>query len=232
MATKHTTPMRLRIQRALMRSLVRFIYHAIANVEITGWENIPEQGPYMVTFNHVSIYDPPLVLSFWPVSSEAIAAEYLWEEKWISLVVRGYGSIPVSRDFFDRSLINKTLGILAGGGILTLSPEGERSFKPGLIPAKPGIAYLAEKAGVPIVPVGVTGTTGDLIQRARRLERPEVSMRIGKPFKLPEGTSKGADRKENRKQNADTVMYKIAELLPEEYRGVYADVPEKVTGEE
>lgn len=225
MTAEYAVPMRYMILRRLMRGLIRFIFHTITRVQVTGWENVPAEGPYIVTFNHVSIYDPPLVLAFWPVNSEAIAAEYLWEEKWIGLVVRAFGAIPVSRDFFDRGLIDKTLAILEGGGVLTLSPEGERSFKPGMIPAKPGIAYLAEKAGVPIVPVGVTGTTGDLIQRARRFERPHVSMRIGKPFRLPQGVSKGVDRKELRKRSADMVMYKMAELLPEEYRGVYADLP-------
>jgi 1-acyl-sn-glycerol-3-phosphate acyltransferase len=104
-----------------------------------------------------------------------------------------------------------------------MAPEGERSHVPGMQPAKPGIAFIAEQTGLPVIPVAIVGTTDDFFQKASRGKRPLVEMRIGKPFHLPPVEGKGADRRESRQRNADLVMRHIAGLLPEQYRGVYAE---------
>jgi hypothetical protein len=73
-----------------------------------------------------------------------------------------------------------------------------------------------------VVPVGLVGTTDDVLKRVRRLQRPRLEMRIGKSFTLPPIEGSGAARREARQGNADTVMQHIARLLPPEYRGVYS----------
>jgi 1-acyl-sn-glycerol-3-phosphate acyltransferase len=88
--------------------------------------------------------------------------------------------------------------------------------------AMPGVGYIVDAARVPVVPVGLVGTTDDFWKRARRGERPLLEMRIGKPLSLPPIEEKGAARHEARQRNADLVMRHIAGLLPEEYRGEYA----------
>jgi 1-acyl-sn-glycerol-3-phosphate acyltransferase len=113
---------------------------------------------------------------------------------------------------------------LRSGSPLLIAPEGGRSHKPGLRVARPGVAYLAELTGLPIIPGGIVGTTDDFWQKATRGKRPELEMRIGKPIVLPKIEGKGKVRHESRQQNADLVMRTIAGLLPEEYRGVYTDV--------
>jgi hypothetical protein len=67
------------------------------------------------------------------------------------------------------------------------------------------------------------GTTDDFWHRAIRREKPELEMRIGKPIHLPSITEKGAARRKARQENADLVMRYLAGLLPEDYRGVYAE---------
>jgi 1-acyl-sn-glycerol-3-phosphate acyltransferase len=89
--------------------------------------------------------------------------------------------------------------------------------------ALPGIAYIVEQTKAPVVPAAIIGTTEDFWQRARRGERPLLEMRIGKPITLPENTAKGKEKHTTRQANADLVMRHLAGLLPEEYRGVYAD---------
>jgi 1-acyl-sn-glycerol-3-phosphate acyltransferase len=89
--------------------------------------------------------------------------------------------------------------------------------------AEPGVAYLMDKARVPVVPVGVIGSTDDFLKRGLNGERPEIVMNIGKPLSLQSAKEKGINRRDARQRNADFVMTKIAALLPLEYRGVYAD---------
>jgi 1-acyl-sn-glycerol-3-phosphate acyltransferase len=133
-----------------------------------------------------------------------------------------YGVIPVHRGDYDRSLFTRLISILKSGCPLLIAPEGARSHEPGMQPAKPGIAFLVEKTGVPILPVGIVGTTEDFWQRARRGERPPLEMRIGKPITLPPMRTQGTEKHTARQRNADLVMSHLAGLLPEEYRGVYA----------
>jgi 1-acyl-sn-glycerol-3-phosphate acyltransferase len=88
--------------------------------------------------------------------------------------------------------------------------------------AHSGIAYIAARAQVPVLPVGIYGSTEDMLARALRLERPLLEMRIGQPFYLPAITGRGKARRQSRQQNADLVMNNIARLLPESYHGVYS----------
>jgi 1-acyl-sn-glycerol-3-phosphate acyltransferase len=134
-----------------------------------------------------------------------------------------WGGIPVHRGDYDRAALAGVVSALDGGSPLLIAPEGGRSHVPGLRQAKPGIAYIAEETGLPVIPVGIVGTTDDFWQKASKGKRPHLEMIIGKPIKLPPVEGKGAERRESRQRNADLVMRYIAGLLPEEYRGVYTE---------
>jgi 1-acyl-sn-glycerol-3-phosphate acyltransferase len=85
---------------------------------------------------------------------------------------------------------------------------------------KPGVAYLAIKADVPIVPVGVSGQNR-IFSEWKRLRRPRIVVRMGEPFKLEpvHGRNKGQQLQER----SDEVMRRIAALVHEDLRGVYSD---------
>ena len=89
---------------------------------------------------------------------------------------------------------------------------------------KPGVAYLALKAEVPIVPVGLTGTEDRVvIERLKHLKKSEIKIIVGKPFNLPPIQRKNRDA--DLKQYTDEIMCRIGVLIPEKYRGVYANHP-------
>jgi 1-acyl-sn-glycerol-3-phosphate acyltransferase len=217
-------PFKTRLLRPLMKPTFRTIFHILGGVQITGRENIPSGQPYIAAMNHVSIFDPPFILSFWPEMLEAIGAVDLWSRKGQSTIVKMYGVIPVHRGEYDRHLLDTVQAILASGRPFLIAPEGGRSHAPGMRRAMPGIGFILERAQVPVLPVGIVGTTDDYWQRAKRGERPQLEMHIGRPFRM-EKTVKGADRHAARQQIADLVMQHIAQLLPPEYRGVYSSQP-------
>ncbi len=209
--------------RSILRFVFRGLFHLLGRVKITGLENVPKRGAYLIAFNHVSLYDAPLVIAFWPTSPEVASASDIWQRKGQDFLVRWYGGIPVHRGEYDRRLIDNLTGALQAGRPLVIAPEGGRSHTPGMRMANPGVAYLAEKTGVMVIPVGVVGTTEDYLENALRARRPTLEMRIGKPIALPPVVEKGAARRAARQRNADLVMAYIARLLPVEYRGCYAD---------
>ena len=221
----YRVPLRYRIIRLFIKPLFRGIFHILGNVRIFGKEHIPFGKPYVVAMNHVSIFDPPLVGAFWPEQLEIIGAADVFDKPGQGLVLKAYGVIPVHRGDYDRTLLVKIIHILKSGLPLLIAPEGGRSHVPAMRRAMPGVGYIIEQTGVPVVPAALVGTTEDFWQRARRGERPQLEMRIGKPINFPKITLKGAERHEARQYNADLVMRHLAGLLPEEYRGVYADSP-------
>jgi len=198
------------------------LYRTLGRVKVTGQENVPIGTPYVIAMNHISIFDPPLVVSFWPEKPEVIGAADVFEKKGQGLILSIYGVIPVQRGGYDRVLLEKILAILKVGRSLVIAPEGARSHVPAMKRAMPGIGYIIEHAQVPVIPVGLVGTTDDFWRRSMRGEKPQLEMHIGKPIIFPAVTEKGTKRREARQQNADLVMCHIAGLLPEEYHGVYA----------
>ena len=215
-------PFHIQVNRSFLRPAIRTLFHILGRVKIFGRENIPFGKPYVIAMNHISIFDPPLVVTFWPEQPEVIGAADVFEKKGQGPLLSMYGVIPVHRGDYDRILLEKVLAILKAGRPLLIAPEGGRSHEPAMRRAMPGIGYIVEHAQVPVVPVGLVGTTDDFWQRAKRGEKPNLEMRIGKPIHFPAMIQKGAQRREARQHNADLVMRHIAGLLPEEYHGVYA----------
>ena len=223
MTSADRLPARTRLARWALRPLFRGVFRLISNVTVIGSEHVPQKGAYLIAPNHVSLYDPALVMAFWPSAAEAVAASDVWERPGQSLLVSWYDVIPVHRHEYDRHALEAIWGALGAGRPVMIMPEGTRSHAPGMRNAEPGIAYILEKINVPVVPVGVVGTTDDFFRRAMRGERPSVYMYIGEPMLLPPIESKGEARRLARQRNADLIMMNIAALLPLEYRGIYAD---------
>ncbi len=197
---------RVRIARTLLRLLFRVIFRLLYQVKIEGKEHIPAGGAYLVAHNHVSIIDPPFIISFWPKTLEALGAAEVFSRRGQAAFVRMYGAIPVHRGQFDRKLINTAMDILEAGRPLIIAPEGGRSHVPGLRQAWPGIGYLVEKSGVPVIPVGVTGSTTNGLRQALRLHRPHLTMRIGRPLSLPHSAEDPKAVRAARQTNTDRIM--------------------------
>lgn len=211
--------------RPLIRGIFRLLLLLLSPIRISGKQNVPRGKVYIVAINHVSLYEAPFIGAFWPEQLEVMGAVDVWSKPGQNILARMWGGIPVHREEYDRVLFDTVLEALASGYPLLIAPEGGRSHQPGLRQAKPGIAYLVEISGLPVVPVGIVGTTDDYWEKARKGQRPVLEMRIGKPIQLPPVQGKGAERRAARQNNADLVMRTIAGLLPDEYRGVYADTP-------
>jgi len=219
----YQVPFRFKIIRPVAKFVFRGVFRALARVKIVGKENIPYGKPYVVAMNHVSIFDPPFVGAFWPEQLEIIGAIDVFSKPGQGLVLKMYGVIPVHRGDYDRPLLTKIISIIKSGIPLLIAPEGGRSHDTAMRRAKPGIAYIVEQTGAPVLPVGLVGTTEDFWRRASRGKKPSLEMRIGKHITLPRITAKGAEKHALRQRNADVVMSYLAGLLPEEYRGVYAE---------
>ena len=208
-----------------IRFIFRIVLKIIARVDITGYGNIPKTGGVIVVTNHIGRLDAILGV---------ILAD---RDDFILMVAEKYQKVPfwrwwakkVDAVWLDRYEADfRTLRIvlkrLQKGEILGMAPEGTRSETEALAKGKPGAAYLAAKANVPIIPVGLTGTEDRVVKyRLRHLRRLDINIRIGEPFYLPPMDRRNRDA--YLAQSTEEIMCRIAELLPPKYRGVYADAP-------
>ncbi len=206
-----------------MRWLFKTLGGWLARVTYEGLENLPPNGPYILTANHLSIFDLPIAYGW--LGSEDVTgwAAEKWEQHPIfGPLLRLGGGIFIQRGEVDRGALHAAVAWLQAGKIFGMSPEGTRTKTGGLARAKTGIAFLAHKTNAPIVPLGLIGTE-KIGPALKRLRRARVTVRIGKPYTLP--ALDEDNRTSGLRANTDEVMCRIAALLPPEYRGIYAEHP-------
>ena len=211
--------------RNFIRWLIRVIFNLFARVEVRGYENLPKEGSFVITTNHLGIVDVPI----------AFYALDRWDmfvmigEKWQNVglfrwVGKYFNFVFIDRFNPDIKTLRRVISLMQENNILVIAPEGTRSRTGSLIEAKPGASYLATKLNRPIVPVGITGTEDQaLLSNLKKLRRSHIIVTAGPVFTLPALPRENRD--EALKQYTDDIMCHIAALLPEKYRGVYANHP-------
>lgn len=207
----------------LERAFIRLLLFFFGRLTVHGIENVPAQGPYILAINHMSKADPPLMLLSWPAARIRFFAGEKWERHAIfGPLMKHSGAVYINRGEVDRKALRMALEALRDGAVFGVAPEGTRSRVGALIQARDGTAYLASRAKVPVVPVGLVNS--DVLgSNMAHLRRTELETRIGEPFYLPETV----ERPKGNELAACThlIMVHIAALLPERYWGYYADSP-------
>jgi 1-acyl-sn-glycerol-3-phosphate acyltransferase len=211
--------------RKLLRWLITLGVRLAAHVEICGLENAPREGGFIATSNHLGRLDVPLPYVFLKREDVTMmVAEKYHKYAIMRWLVKWLDAMWVDRFNADFSVLREGLSRLKRGGVLVIAPEGTRSKAEALLEARPGSSYLAAKAGVPIVPVALTGTEDRLVmEQYKHLRRPHIQVQVGQPFTLP--PIKGQEREQALQRYTDEIMCQIAALLPPEKRGFYANHP-------
>jgi len=201
--------------------LARLILFTCARYRVAGAANLPAAGPVLVCSNHLHLADIPVVVVSLRRKVIFMAKEDLFSGRLSRHLVHNFGAFPVRRGQIDRQAIREAETALAKGWALVMFPEGRRSLTRQLQPAFPGSALVASRSGVPILPIGITGTE-QLRKKWWMLRRPRIAVNIGAPFRLPSSEGVRLDSEELDRRTG-LIMQRIAALLPPEYRGHYRD---------
>jgi 1-acyl-sn-glycerol-3-phosphate acyltransferase len=206
--------------------LLRAILRLIARVSVYGMEHLPEYPQsFVAVSNHVGRLDPAFV--YYLLDRRDIimmVAEKYKQQTWSRWLAQAVDGIFVDRYNADIGAMREVLRRIEKGGVVTLAPEGTRSPTGALIQGWDGASYIAAKAGLPIVPVGATGTRDkEVVERLKHFKRLEVTVKVGPSFSLPPLDS--LNRDQQLVAYTEEIMCRIAAELPESYRGIYADHP-------
>lgn len=211
--------------RYILRTIIRFLFNLIAQVDVIGDENVPEEGNFVIATNHLGIVDAPLAfyaLDRWDLF--VLIAEKWEKNPFLRWLGKYFNFIYIDRFNPDIKALRKVMALMDEGNNLVIAPEGTRSRVGSLIEGKPGVSYLATRLGQPIVPVAISGTEDKVIfGNLKRLRRSHIVLRAGPTFTLPPLPRKNRD--EALKEYTDEIMCHIASMLPEKYWGVYKDHP-------
>ena len=216
------------------------------DIRISGWENLPPNGPLILVGNHFSWFEAPLMRVHLPYNAIWLGARELQRNWLFRLLMRLFQAIPVWRGQVDRQALRQGLRVLESNGVLALMPEGginpelqdmvrrgipinhirgihsRKSAK--LMRARSGAGYLALRSKARILSVAFLGLE-QVIDSWKRLRRPRVEMRIGHafgPLTMARGV-RGRARKQAMQDAVDNMMLEVAALLPPENRGDYED---------
>jgi 1-acyl-sn-glycerol-3-phosphate acyltransferase len=210
-------------------AVLRLAAACTARVKVEGLENIPESGPVLVICNHCSNADGMLLMAF-VVPAMGRPMGWLGKEEALHWPLLGWGMrqngiFGVRRGAGDLEAFKLAKSVLDEGRVLAIFPEGTRSPTGALQDAKEGATVLAVRSGATILPIAVVGThrywpKGKLLPRTGR----RMTVRVGETFTL--SMSKGGDRHESLRLATAELMRHVAELLPPEQRGVYAETVE------
>jgi 1-acyl-sn-glycerol-3-phosphate acyltransferase len=200
----------------------KFGLEVMCRIQKENWDSIPARGPLIAFANHTGAVEAPIVYTqLVPRPATALAKIETWNNKFLGWVFTLWGIIPIRRGEADMEALRASLEALKDGKILGISPEGTRNRTGQLIRAHGGIAMLALKSGAPLLPIAHWGGE-NFLKNLKQLKRTDFHLRVGKPFTLEAGGERVT--KEIRQQMADEMMYQVAKLLPEYYRGEYADL--------
>ena len=184
--------------------VVRAIYRLLfGKIEITGIEKIPQGKNFLVTPNHMSNFDPPLIAAFLPVDMAYMAKASLFKVPVVGWVIKAFKAFPVKAGG-DIAAIKTAIAILKDNRNLVIFPEGRRVRTPGTLgEGKQGAAMIAAKAGVGILPVGI---------KATYKLRSGIKVEIGEYIDISEYSGRKLSADDLKKMTDELIMPTIAGL--------------------
>ena len=202
--------------------LIRIYTRITCRIDAPDLHKFPTHGPLIAIANHTGQIEVPLIFAhLQPRKLSGWAKAESWDNKFLNWVFGVWGIIPVRRGEADMHALKEALRALQKGLIFGVAPEGTRNYNGILRRALPGTVIIALHSGAPIIPIAHWG--GEVyLKNLKRFKRTDFHIRIGEPFKLNVEGLKVTG--EVRQQIADEMMYRLAKLLPQEYRGEYSDM--------
>jgi 1-acyl-sn-glycerol-3-phosphate acyltransferase len=195
---------------SIAHPVVRFFLRLLFRFQASGLENVPAGGA-IIAPNHISNLDPPVIGCALPTRRRIhfMAKEELFKNPVVRWVITQLCAFPVRRGTADRGAIRSTLSLLAAGELVGIFPEGTRSKTGQLGKPEAGLAMIAAKAGVPVVPTAIFGTA-KVFKGGHIL--PPIRVVFGQPLTI----NPGPNDKEALEEFNAAVMREIARLLAAE----------------
>jgi 1-acyl-sn-glycerol-3-phosphate acyltransferase len=210
-----------RVAYQVARFVVTTFCRTWCRMRVVGAEHVPTEGAFILAPSHRSIIDTPISSGVTRRRMRFMGADKWWAQRQFGWLLSALGGFPVTRGTADREALKRCIQVLQGGEPLVLFPEGERKSGPVIQPLFDGAAYIAVKAGVPIVPVGIGGSEAAMPKGAKFIYPKRVVAVVGAPIEVPADVGGKALREATRDVTA-TLHTSLQELFDEAQRRAHA----------
>ena len=166
----------------VFRSAICWFTQAFTRLRIEGRENLPTSGAYVISPVHRSYVDTPITACITTRRMMFMGKQEMWRYPAVGWLFSALGGFPVQRGSADREALKRCITVLERGEPLVLFPEGERKDGPLVHPLFDGAAYVAARADVPIIPVGIGGSARVMPRHAKFIFPRKVHVVIGTPI--------------------------------------------------
>jgi len=201
--------------------IIKLLLKILCKIEGNKLESIPHQGPLILVINHINFLEAPLIYTLLlPRKVCGILKKESWDSWFVGMLAKEWGAISINRETPGISTFKETGKALKEKKILCIAPEGTRSGTGVLAKGHPGVVFLALQNRVPILIIAHYGVE-NFWYNIKRLKRTRVTFVVGKPFML---ASEMKTTKNVYQEITDQIMARMAFMLPERYRGAYADM--------
>jgi 1-acyl-sn-glycerol-3-phosphate acyltransferase len=217
----------LTLSERFVVAFFRLLTSLICRIDDQELGKVPFQGPVIVYTNHINLVEIPIIYTrLQPRKVRGMLLAERWKTPLLKWALDVAGAIPLHRGEADIDAIHTGLKTLAQGKLLIIAPEGTRSHDGKLQVAHPGVVLLALHSMATLVPVGYYGAER-YIENLKKMRRTDFHMRVGQPFRLNAHGERVSHQV--RRKMLDELMYRLAEVLPAQYRGVYANLSSATT---
>jgi 1-acyl-sn-glycerol-3-phosphate acyltransferase len=207
--------------------IVKIATDMMCRIDAPDLDKVPMHGPLIVYSNHTGQIEVAVLFShLQPRPLTGWAKVESWDNAFLNWLFNLWHVIPVRRGEGDTTALRKAVSALENGSIFGIAPEGTRNITGRLKRAHPGVVMLALHSGAPLLPVAHWGGE-NFLKNLAHLKRTDFHVRVGEPFYLK--TAGVRITREVRQQIVDEMMYRLAQLLPHEYRGEYEKVTQTVS---
>jgi 1-acyl-sn-glycerol-3-phosphate acyltransferase len=166
----------------IMRAIVVGVSVGYTRTKVIGRHNIPRDGAFVLAPIHRSNIDTPLAAAVSSRRLRFMGKDSLWKIRVIGWILSALGAFPVTRGTADREALKRCIAVLEMGEPLVLFPEGTRQSGPIVMPLFDGAAYIAVKAGVPIIPLGIGGSERVMPKGKKMIYPRKCVLVIGEPI--------------------------------------------------
>lgn len=166
----------------LIRGILAVFCKVMFRLRVEGTHNIPRTGAFVLAPIHRSNIDTPIAAALTRRRLRFMGKDSLWKVKPIGSILSALGGFPVTRGSADREAMKRCIEVLGHGEPLVLFPEGTRQSGPTVCPLFDGAAYIAVKAGVPIIPVGIGGSEDVMPKGSKMIYPRKCVVVIGEPI--------------------------------------------------
>ena len=179
-----------RLWYALIRGIVAGFCRLFWRLSVTGQENIPKSGPFILAPVHRSNVDFAIAAAVTPRWMRYLAKDSIWKLG-LGRIWESLGAIPVARGTADRPAMRALEEAIERGEPVVMFPEGTRQSGPVVQPLFDGTAYIASRTRVPIIPVGIGGSEKAMPKGSKLLRPVKIAAVVGTPI-VPEAREVGA----------------------------------------